>query len=823
MSPDPIRHAAASARPLVSLERLETRRLLASIEGNAFRDQDGDGLRDFFETPFDNVTVFLDSNRNLALDDGELSTTTDADGNYLFEDVPLGEYLLTIDPASGGSEELLATTSPGQAGRLISASAFDIELVFVDGNLEDRDEVLLETAAGIWESAIIGDLPDVMVDGEMIDDLRIEVRSNETDGPGNTLAFASYEERRADADGGLPFLGFINIDPADISTSRGFVETAVHEIGHVLGIGTLWDVFGLTDIFPGDEENFEDSDFNAVFTADPPPDDGPYNGVNAIREKDILFGNEPTDTGFGEPVVFEGLIPTPTFDRNGNFTGFERSVRPGSSYVHWDEETYGTELMTPFSEGGEFDPVNSPPLAPLSRLTLGGLEDLGYVVNYGAAENYGPLNIGPLPADFPDDIDAFLPFRYSVTVTEERSVANDANFGLRPNNAPSPFFFNADRPVAAEGQQVEVLAEIDTTANASFTGDIDFRDALVAMGFYVDSNGVEGLQTTGDVNRGTANVADTFLGEDFIGGDGFDFVFDTTGFADGDYVLYAAGYDTFNARTVRQTELTIDSTASARPERPTDLRVVGRDGESFTVVFDDNSTNEFGFLLQIASGAGQNSGTSDDFENFDLLFADGRVDEAYELIDQVLLAPQDGTGRYEAVYTLPEGADSNVERFFRLRSVNTAGGSAFAGRSSGATLDDGEIVIDNDDPVRVSLGGDFSRVVDAGAFALSYAAGTKGSVNYNPLFGSDSGPEAGRYTLLVNVPDVTADLGETQVDVFNSAGRSTFNTTFDGTARGAELVLGTFDFAEGDRIVFSNPGNGNAFADRVRLLRAEEE
>ena len=41
---------------------------------------------------------------------------------------------------------------------------------------------------------------------------------------------------------------------------------------------------------------------------------------------------------------------------------------------------FDNELMTGFSE-------NSPNM-PLSRLTIAGMADLGYVVNYGAAENY---------------------------------------------------------------------------------------------------------------------------------------------------------------------------------------------------------------------------------------------------------------------------------------------------------------------------------------------------------------------------------------------------------------------------------------------------
>jgi hypothetical protein len=47
--------------------------------------------------------------------------------------------------------------------------------------------------------------------------------------------------------------------------------------------------------------------------------------------------------------------------------------------VHWREETFFNELMTGF--------LGSPP-SPLSRLTVASLADLGYGVDFGAADPY---------------------------------------------------------------------------------------------------------------------------------------------------------------------------------------------------------------------------------------------------------------------------------------------------------------------------------------------------------------------------------------------------------------------------------------------------
>jgi hypothetical protein len=45
---------------------------------------------------------------------------------------------------------------------------------------------------------------------------------------------------------------------------------------------------------------------------------------------------------------------------------------------HWDERCFGREILTPFSQPNE----------KVSAVTIGGMQDLGYVVDYGAAEGY---------------------------------------------------------------------------------------------------------------------------------------------------------------------------------------------------------------------------------------------------------------------------------------------------------------------------------------------------------------------------------------------------------------------------------------------------
>ncbi len=52
---------------------------------------------------------------------------------------------------------------------------------------------------------------------------------------------------------------------------------------------------------------------------------------------------------------------------------------PGTREGHWRESVFGNELMTGFLDGG---------INPLSRVTVGALEDMGYEVNYDAADEF---------------------------------------------------------------------------------------------------------------------------------------------------------------------------------------------------------------------------------------------------------------------------------------------------------------------------------------------------------------------------------------------------------------------------------------------------
>lgn len=244
---------------------------------------------------------------------------------------------LQINPDGDG-------TSTGSNGVVLSE--FQITLEFADSGFNELQRQLLQIAAYRWSRSIIGDLPDVVLsNGVRIDDLRITVHTGSFDGRGNKLAEARPLSLRQGSL--LPYDGEMIFDSADLS-AKTFFATALHEMGHVLGIGSLWDQFGLTR----------------------PVGDGlGYVGLNAVqwmRRADV------------------------SSTRSLNFVPIQNIGGSGTRDVHWSEEIFHYELMSPYIE---------PFYNYLSPMTLGSLADLGYRVNYNAAE--------PMFAEFDSTISGF--------------------------------------------------------------------------------------------------------------------------------------------------------------------------------------------------------------------------------------------------------------------------------------------------------------------------------------------------------------------------------------------------------------------------------
>ncbi|CAB9521194.1 zinc metalloendopeptidase [Seminavis robusta] len=204
------------------------------------------------------------------------------------------------------------------------------------------DTSLFTSAQSTWQGIITGDVSDV---GNIcasdtcgclpcsIDDLRICGVYLSIDGTGGTLGAAGPTRWRSDTL--IPYTGEMFFDTADVSVGNVGSGVILHEMAHVFGLGTLWTQKGLAS------------------SSSPPCT---YSGAKANQEYQTLSG-------------CTGAIPLESS------TGSS-----GSDCGHWAEACFGSELMTPFTNGLT--------VLPLSRVTIAGLEDLGYSVDYSKAETY---------------------------------------------------------------------------------------------------------------------------------------------------------------------------------------------------------------------------------------------------------------------------------------------------------------------------------------------------------------------------------------------------------------------------------------------------
>src|SRR5206468_3798545 len=79
-----------------------------------------------------------------------------------------------------------------------------------------------------------------------VDDLLINASAVGIDGRGNILGQAGPDRFRSGSL--LPYHGVMQFDTADLAAmeSNGtLLSVILHEMGHVLGVGTLWDAKGL--------------------------------------------------------------------------------------------------------------------------------------------------------------------------------------------------------------------------------------------------------------------------------------------------------------------------------------------------------------------------------------------------------------------------------------------------------------------------------------------------------------------------------------------------------------------------------------------------
>jgi hypothetical protein len=247
---------------------------------------------------------------------------------------------------SDGIAAAVETKAPVTVGAA-SADPFGVT-VRINGSMTTSQQQAFTAAATRWASVIRAGLSDVSVSVEanacgsgapafsgVVDDVLVDATISPIDGVGGILGQAGPCLVRTA--GGLTAYGAMHFDSADVASleaSGQLGAVILHEMGHVLGFGTLWPSKSLV---------------TGAGTSNPT-----FGGVTALGAWQALGG--------------AGAVPV------------ENTGGSGTADSHWRESIFGRELMTGYLNTGT---------TPLSALTIASLADLGYVVDLGAADSFG--------------------------------------------------------------------------------------------------------------------------------------------------------------------------------------------------------------------------------------------------------------------------------------------------------------------------------------------------------------------------------------------------------------------------------------------------
>ncbi len=283
--------------------------------------------------------------------------------------------IATVDPVSGlvsgvgpGTVDIIASSGGPEADGvtkiMISEPGYQIRLRYLTAVTAVQQQAF-DSAVTRWQSHLTGDLADVTANSqggpacgggpinEDVDDLVIRVILDSIDGPGMILGQAGPCLVRSNNLPGFGTMTFDTSDVANLVANGQLVDVVVHEMGHVLGLGTRWNALGL--LLGGG-------------TADPR-----FTGAAAIAAYISVGG---AGALCNPPTINTVCVPV------------EGTGGPGTRDKHWREDQcstcqttdfFGNELMTGFISA----PGNP---NPLSVVSIDHFTDLGYpgVNNAGA-------------------------------------------------------------------------------------------------------------------------------------------------------------------------------------------------------------------------------------------------------------------------------------------------------------------------------------------------------------------------------------------------------------------------------------------------------
>jgi hypothetical protein len=250
------------------------------------------------------------------------------------------------------------STAPANPG--VSAARFTITVRFVDRTPPSPSVLAaFDHATAKWQQVIVdsvGSIPVKLAAGacdsaqpavnETIKDLLVlvHVRQIPDTVPGQAILGESGPCLIRQP-GNLPILGVMSLNSATLSSlaSNGMLDDVLeHEMAHLLGFGTVWDLDGF---------------------------------LRDTTTQDPWFGGPDAQAAFRQaiPSYRDKVVPV---EANGG---------SGTTLSHWRESVMTNELMTGFLNPGT---------NPLSSVTIESMADLGYTVDVSVADPWPTLASG---------------------------------------------------------------------------------------------------------------------------------------------------------------------------------------------------------------------------------------------------------------------------------------------------------------------------------------------------------------------------------------------------------------------------------------------
>ncbi len=292
----------------------------------------------------------------------------------------LGSNTASITLTSNDADEKTKTLTANLNCTAVGNSNYSIQLQYSGSGFNTARQAVFEAAANRWAEVIIEDLSDVEVPAGQqgipanracsfahdafvgtIDDLLIFASISPIDGEGGILGQAGPALIRSNGKTTVGCMQFDSADVASLEAADSLNNVILHEMGHVLGIGTLWSLTLSDGTVINDLLDFE------------------ANGARCAEASS--FTGLPVFTGSDTKTEYSALGQT-------GDVPVENEFGPGTQCGHWDEGIFDTELMTGFAEAANVS-------MPLSRLTIASLKDMNYEVSFASADNYAIPSCSP--------------------------------------------------------------------------------------------------------------------------------------------------------------------------------------------------------------------------------------------------------------------------------------------------------------------------------------------------------------------------------------------------------------------------------------------